>query len=146
MKKAKKILIGIGLTALIAIFLMIVVYYFMYVDTNSVFNYAKDVFLGKVPHEEVEDTPLSTYDVTERDDIVTVDLEISRAFVIHNFTDGYIFVKYDCRGYDENGEFSYGAATGTFPHWDRWTIHKENGEWEIIDIFEPHGNLTMFDD
>lgn len=143
MQTFRKILKGIGLTALTAIVLMITLYVIMLADTNSLFNYAKDVFLGKVPHEEVEDTPLSRYDITKREYITKVDLEISRAFVFHNFTDGYIYVRYDCIGYDDSGELRYGSVA-EFPRWDIWKIHKENGEWEIVKIYEPQGSETIF--
>lgn len=115
----------------------------MLIDTNSVFNYAKDVFLGKVPHDEVAGTPLSIYDITKRDYITKVDLEISRAFVFHNFTDGYMYVKYDHRGYDDSGELRYGSIA-EFPRWDIWKIHKENGKWKIVKIREPQGSQTIF--
>ncbi len=143
MQLFKKSLKVIGIAVLISIVLMIILYIAMLSDTNSVFNYAKDVFLGKVPHEEVEDTPLSTYDVTNRDYIATIDLKMSRKFVIHNFTDGYMYVSYDCTGYDSNGEFSY-RRIASFPYWNKWIIHKENGEWKIVKIYEPQGNLTIF--
>ncbi len=143
MQSFKKCLKGMGIAVLISIALMIILYIAMLLDTNSVFNYAKDVFLGKVPHEEVKGTPLSLYDITEREYITKVDLEISRAFVFHNFTDGYIYVRYVHMGYDDIGELRYGSVA-EFPGWAIWKIHKENGEWKIVKIREPHGNQTIF--
>lgn len=143
MQTFKKILRGIGLTALTAIVLMVIVYIIMLIDTNSVFNYAKDVFLGKVPHEEVAGTPLSMYDITKREYITKVDLEISRTFTFHNFTDGYMYVRYDHTGYDDSGELRYGSVA-EFPRWAIWKIHKENGEWKIVKIREPQGSETIF--
>lgn len=143
MQSFKKCLKGMGIAVLISIVLMIILYIAMLLDTNSLFYYVKDVFYGKVPHEEIEGTLLTGYDVTYDSDIATIDLKISRAFVIHNFTDGYMYVNYDCVGYDANGDFTY-CSVASHLHCAVWKIHKENGEWKIVKICEPQGNQTIF--
>ena len=50
----------------------------------------------------------------------------------NNFKDGYIWVKYDGEQLDSYGNIVSGS-------WDiisRWKIHKENGEWKVVDIKE----------
>ncbi len=144
MQLFKKRLKGMGIAVLISIILMIILYIIMLVDTNNIFNYVKDIIYGKVPHDEIAGTPLSGYDVTYgRDNVDSIDLKMSRAFVLHNFTDGYVYVKYDCKVYDNSGKLSY-MEIASFPHWNKWIIHKENGEWKIVKIYEPQGNLTIF--
>jgi len=53
--------------------------------------------------------------------------------VAHNFSDGYIFVMYSVEGFDASGKSTYGS-------WgikSLWKIHKEDGRWDVVDIFEP---------
>jgi|GEM_PF-3042843 hypothetical protein len=144
MQLFKKRLKGIGIAMLISIVLMIILYIIMLIDTNSVFNYAKDVFLGKVPHDEVAGTPLSIYDITKWEENARATVKISRVVVFHNFSDGYIIVKYVHRGYDESGKRRFLTAA-EFPYWDKWIIHKENGEWKIVKVYQPDRGMTIFD-
>ncbi|MBQ8164985.1 MAG: hypothetical protein IJZ94_04140 [Clostridia bacterium] len=116
---------------LIVLIVFIALYTIMVLNTNSVIRYAKSVFLGEISLEEVVDTPLYRYYPKDLE-IATTDLSINRIFVAHNFKEGYIWVKYDEERMDSSGNILSGS-------WDavsRWKIHKENGEWKVIEIKE----------
>lgn len=131
----KKIIIVLSIIALILANVL------MWVDTNSLIVYVEDVFKGEVPFSEVENTPLNDrgYYVKRdnsiadsKDEIIErVDIDISRRFVLHDFFDGFMFVKYSCYGYNQKGEEIYGSIVNS-----KWIIHKEDGQWRITDIIE----------
>ncbi|NMC57499.1 MAG: hypothetical protein GYA50_09790 [Eubacteriaceae bacterium] len=54
-----------------------------------------------------------------------------RLFVLHNFKDGYICSCYWYRLYDDKGELISAWWAPAI-----WKIHKEDGKWEITEIFE----------
>ncbi|MDR1209059.1 MAG: hypothetical protein LBK41_01920 [Clostridiales bacterium] len=60
------------------------------------------------------------------------DNNITRLFVWHNFSDGVMWVVYSQRGYDSSGVLAAGSRNVM----SKWTIRKENGEWEIVKIEE----------
>lgn len=118
------------------IILAIIVYLLMLWDTNPLIEYARDVFYGEIPNEEIENTPWSKYDTTHnRDGVGEVVLGLRRVFVIHNFFDGYMWITYENIVYDDNGELLY-LGTQEFPKMAMWKIHKENGEWILVEIDE----------
>ena len=95
-------------------------------------RYAKSVFRGEIALEQVTDTPMYRYYPENEPELEKVDLNLYRTFVLHNFSDGYIWVKYDVAYVDSSGyEFS-GSRNITA----RWKIQRENGEWKVIDIEE----------
>lgn len=109
----------------------------MLLNTNSVFRYAKSVFRGEISPEEISDSPLKIYDeVHQREGVAKVKLKISRVFVMHDFTDGYMWIKYTYILHDKDGNLLYGARL-EFPLYAKWTIHKENGKWVVVDVDEP---------
>lgn len=116
---------------LLGILLLLLLYAVFFLNTNSVMRYAKSVFRGEISSEEVVGTPLYRY-YPKDPEVVKVDLNLKRIFVSHNFKDGYIWVKYDEEQLDSYGNIVSGS-------WDiisRWKIHKENGEWKVVDIKE----------
>lgn len=116
---------------LLGILLLLLLYAVFFLNTNSVMRYAKSVFRGEISSEEVVGTPLYRY-YPKDPEVVKVDLNLKRIFVSHNFKDGYIWVKYDEEQLDSYGNIVSGS-------WDiisRWKIHKENGEWKVVDIDE----------
>jgi len=111
---------------------ILLLYFAMLIDTNSVIDDVKNIMHGNVEESAIDNSPLRTY--YRRGDLrtVSVDANITRKFVLHNFSDGYIWVKYTCEGFDSKGSKTYGS-------WEipsRWKIHKENGKWKVIEIKE----------
>ena len=116
---------------LLCILLLLLLYAVFFLNTNSVMRYAKSVFRGEISSEEVVGTPLYRY-YPKDPEIVKVDFSLKRIFVSHNFKDGYIWVKYDEEQLDSSGNI----VSGSWRIISRWKIHKENGEWKVVDIKE----------
>lgn len=116
---------------LLCILLLLLLYAVSFLNTNSVMRYAKSVFRGEISSEEVVGTPLYRY-YPKDSEIVKVDFSLKRIFVSHNFKDGYIWVKYDEEQLDSSGNI----VSGSWRIISRWKIHKENGEWKVVDIKE----------
>ena len=120
-----------------AVVTFIVLYYFVGVmSTNKLVHYVEDVFRGNVPASETNDTPYSMYNVSKYKEFSSMDLDIHRAFVIHNFKDGYMFVYYRCIAYDSDDKMTYASIVRLPEKPSIWRIHRENGEWNIVDIDE----------
>lgn len=96
-------------------------------------RYAKSVFRGEIALEEVVDSPMyMRYYPRNEPELDKVDLNLYRTFVLHDFSDGYIWIKYDVARIDSSGyEFSGSRNVSS-----RWKIHKENGEWKVVEIKE----------
>ena len=62
---------------------------------------------------------------------VKIDLSLHRLFTVHNFFDGYIWIRYSVYYTDEN-ENSLGAAVRNPV---KLKIHKENGEWKAVRVW-----------
>lgn len=121
---------------LLIIIMLLFIYLIMFWNTNSLIEYAKAVFYGEIPNEEIENTPWwGYYDDVHEEGVAKVDLEIRRVFVIHNFFDGYMWVEYKHAKYDENDELMYFSGA-EFPYCTKWTIHKEKGKWVLVDSNE----------
>lgn len=116
---------------LLCILLLLLLYAVFFLNTNSVMRYAKSVFRGEISSEEVVGTPLYRY-YPKDSEIVKVNFSLKRIFVSHNFKDGYIWVKYDEEQLDSSGNI----VSGSWKIISRWKIHKENGEWKVVDIKE----------
>ena len=116
---------------LIILIILIASYGIMFLTTNSVMRYAKSVFHGEISAEDIVDTPLYRY-YRDEPEIAKVDVSLKRLFVVHGFKDGYIWVKYDVARMDYSGYEVSGARDII----SRWKIHKENGEWKVVDIKE----------
>lgn len=126
-----------GIKILIIILLSFAVLYtIMFLNVKSLVDYVVGVSEGEIPYSEIEGTPLEFYAVIDGleayDDVKTVDMEIKTCFTLHNFFEGYIFLKYDLTGYDKNGEMvCYWEAA------PKWHIKRIDGNWQILDIDEP---------
>lgn len=112
----------------------------MLLDTHSLMKEVRDAFEGKTPPEVTDDTPLSRYNIRDRGygvrkqetEIGEATVSLTRYFTIHNFKDGYIWAVYSDQAYDsDRTPLSVGGPIPT-----KWKIHKENGKWEIAEIFE----------
>ena len=95
-------------------------------------RYAKSVFRGEIALEEVADSPMYRYHPKNDPRLDKVDLNLYRTFVLHNFFDGYIWIKYDVAHIDSSGDEFRGSRN--IPA--RWKIHRENGGWKVIEIEE----------
>ncbi len=127
-----------ALIILLIVALVLMLYYVaMLISTNGLIDYVKGVMRGDITDSEVGDSPLRMYSsFASHDEFDHADVKINRVFVIHNFSDGYMWIDYSIKAYDENGKLIAGSAT-TFPaSLSKWKIHRENGEWKIVEIIE----------
>ena len=109
---------------------LIGIYILLFINTNSVTNYAKKVMLGKVALDETNNTPLDRYNVAADYPHTKMDAKITRLFVCHNFFDGYMWVYYSCEATDNDGDLVFGVRGLV----SKWKIHREDGKWRIVDI------------
>ena len=47
-----------------------------------------------------------------------------------------MWLKWDFGIYDKDDNLIYGYSQGFPPGYAKWTIHKENGEWKVVDVWE----------
>ena len=123
----KKLVVRLFLFGAIAL-----LYLAMLSNTNIAINDVKDIMYGKVETSVTNNSPLRMYNRKDDFGTTSVDVKITRLLVLHNFFDGYIWVRYTHQGFDANGDLTYGS-------WNipsRWKIHKENGKWHVVEILE----------
>lgn len=113
---------------IISIVSVLAVYLLLLLNTNSVVDFVEAVYRGEVGREAVPKC-LESYDITEiLPQITEVDAHITRRFVIHNFSEGYMWVKFTVTGYTADGTLDYGEANTS-----RWKIHKGENGWEVVE-------------
>ena len=128
----KKVLIVLAI-----VFSVILVFYAVeLISTNSLMNYVKDLAGGKIPVSETEGKSWNEFNINNVKNGDHAKLSITRVFVIHNFSDGYMWLKWDFWVYDKDDNLIYGHSQGFPPGYAKWTIHKENGEWKVVDVWE----------
>ena len=128
----KKVLIVLAI-----VFSVILVFYAVeLISTNSLMNYVKDLADGKIPASETEGEYWDEFNVNSVINGDHAKFKITRVFVIHNFSDGYMWLKWDFWVYDKDDNLIYGHSQGFPPGYAKWTIHKENGEWKVVDVWE----------
>jgi hypothetical protein len=119
---------------LIGINVVLLLYVIMYHDTDEVIDQAI-VLMSAASAEEVSDElATSRYDRQDYYDqhgVNMVDVTISRYFVIHNFSRGYMWIRYELRTYNSDQSARAGASS-----YACWTIQKVDGAWRIVDIEE----------
>ena len=128
----KRVLITIGIFVGITILILLSVYIAMFISTNSIMNYAKDVFSGETIIEN-EENPLWRYSFKENffPETETIEYELKRLYVFHDFNQGKIRVMYRLRYLDKNDNtLTYSLAQAT------WYIKKDGGKWIVYDIDE----------
>lgn len=115
------------------IFLLIIFYFVEIRSTQSVVKYVENVFRGEIPVSETQGSPVDRYNIQRYRETGNMDLKITPVFAFHNFFDGYLWVHYSCAVYssEENKDVTFGSIA-----YSRWRIHRENGEWKIIEILE----------
>ena len=117
MKRSKKCKVLMVVGIVVALFLSL--YLLLLVSTNSVVEYVESVFKGAVPRDELP-ACLESYDITENQPYLSeVDVTITRRFVLHNFSEGYMWVKITVEGHTSDGSPGYGEVTTS-----RWKIQK----------------------
>ena len=119
---------------LLVVVAIAVVYLLMLINTNQVILDVEDIMRSNVPMEITRGRPTHRYNRQDEHDVRTVSyyVRIDRRFVLHDFSNGYMWIKYYREGYDNEGNRMYGS-------WGipaRWKIQKIGGEWEIVEIFE----------
>lgn len=127
MKRSKKCKVLMVVGIVVALFLSL--YLLLLVSTNSVVEYVASVFKGAVPRDELP-ACLESYDITENQPYLSeVDVTITRRFVLHNFSEGYMWVKFTVEGHTSDGSPGYGEVTTS-----RWKIQKSEDGWEVVEI------------
>ena len=115
--------------------IIVVVYAAMLFDTNSLMKQVRAAFSWEIDRSETTGKPINAYnyDRSNRGEVLgKVHLTLVRLFVLHNFHDGYIWAYYSYGSYNEAGEL----ISGSWNILTKWKIHKENGQWEIVEIVE----------
>ena len=136
-KKNKKVA-GKGMAIFVAgILLIACTYSAMLLDTHSLMVEVKDAFEGKIPVEVTKGKPLDNYNVRDRAlrfgvELGETEVSLIRYFTIHSFKDGYIWAFYTNKAFDTSGKQFDGSG------WiqTKWKIRKEDGKWDIVEIFE----------
>jgi hypothetical protein len=116
---------------LIGIALLLFAYLVMFGDTNALLEHAKHLMMGGISASETEGKPEHRYNMSKVCDDPVVELKVHRIFTLHNFSDGYIWIYCRIKVCDETGDLRYFSGAIAC-----WKIHKENGVWEIVEIFE----------
>ena len=113
---------------------IITIYLVILINTNQVIRHVENVMRSNIAKDLTMGLPIDMYNRQGHLDLgaVSYEVKISRVFVIHNFFNGYMWVRYTREGFDSDGNRVYGSWK--IP--SRWKIQKQNGKWEIIDIFE----------
>ncbi|MDR2196774.1 MAG: hypothetical protein LBO07_02290, partial [Coriobacteriales bacterium] len=78
------------------------------------------------------DRPEDKYNPLRYFDDPQVTFELRRVFVLHNFSDGYVWVRYT-RTIESTG-FDFPSGSYNIP--SLWRIHKDEDGWHIVDIEE----------
>lgn len=109
-----------------------VIYVVMLTDTNSVKKDFEDLVNG-VSQQNIDYGKLVRYDsVRYSEKFSRATVEIKREFVMHNFKEGYINVRYTIERFDDKGEHIYGSCD--IP--SKWYIKKNDGRWQVVKIEE----------
>jgi len=120
---------------IVIIAIVLISYSVMLIDTSSVMREVRDAFLGKIESSENIGGEINYYNFNSDypdEKLGKADLTLIRLFTLHNFHEGYIGAYYSYAAYDEAGDL----ITGSWRIPTKWKIHKENGKWEITDIYE----------
>ena len=124
----RKIMVGI-----IAILLLI--YLWMFFDTNELFGEIKAEFAATTYDSSQQWKPIDYYNSAlnfPKAKGGKVSYFVFRVFTLHSFTDGFVLLHYSAVAKDSNGDMA-GGSSNVFSRVD---IHKENGKWVIVKIHE----------
>jgi len=113
------------------------IYSAMIISTNSLIRDVESVFRLEVDRSVTEGRPIDQYNYNNHAEargreVGGISYSLRRRFVWHNFQYGYIWARYTRVVYDIDGRILTGASR--IP--TRWRIERQNGRWEIVEIFE----------
>jgi hypothetical protein len=125
------------LKILIAVALLVIlgekIFTIQHQDTDELMQHAEAVLKGEIDQQDTTAGPLRVYNPNMRQlGYSSIEYELSRLLVFHNFADGYILVRYSQCGYDDKGDLSFGS-------WRIpaiWKIHKTGDKWEVVEVIE----------
>lgn len=131
MTKIKK---HILIVAVLCVVFAGMVYLMMLLDTNSIIDDFTAVVNGDA-RQSVDYGELIRYDGKRYSvNYCRAYFKINRSFVIHNFKEGYMNVKYTIQYFDDKGEEIYGVGAWDIP--TKWYIKKIDGRWKVVNIEE----------
>lgn len=130
-KKLSVIYITCSIICFTLCFAILIFYTVLLFDTNPIVREAKEVMLGNVEYSSTEGTPLHRYNRNNILENAKVNVHIRRILVLHDFSDGYMWVKYTYETVRNDKNIYPGSSAIS-----RWKIHKEYGKWEIVEIKE----------
>ena len=119
-------------TVLILIIFIVGVYILLFLDTLSLTKQVEALFRGEVSTASLSPNPSCVEVYTISDDnpkTVNVKASVYTIFTIHNFKEGYIWVKFNCHAFDSQGNITGGEISTA-----RWKIKKIDREWKILEI------------
>lgn len=123
---------SVCLSLAVIIAIPIIIYIVMVLDTNPIIENAKEHFYNPETMYSKDDPFYRYAKGKSYEDAELVKFKLHRRFVYHNFKDGYMDVIYAIEYRDSNGKVL--QAGGDIP--SKWIIHKENGEWKVVEIIE----------
>ena len=135
---AKGMVINMKKIVIVIFLIMIAIYSSIFMNTNSIKKDVIQVLSGEVDPEITVGRPMNKYNSKASlsylipDERTKANVRIARLFVLHNFFNGYMWVRYTCEITSEDGTRIMGA-------WNvpaHWKIHRQNGKWEIVEIIE----------
>ena len=108
-------------------------YLVMFISTNKLMEEAREYMAGNIIYiEERRGSPLARYGMEGGFGTTSVEYSITRMLVLHNFSEGNIWIEYTQVGYNDDGEITQGSWRVPA----RWKIQRIDGEWEVLEIFE----------
>ena len=102
----------------------------MFINTNQVIDDIANVVSGNVDKTITNGLPIDFFNRQGQSGTVSVNYNIKRLFVLHNFREGYIWIRYTWQGYDNFGKRTYSSVN--IPCCLK--IQKANGKWVIIQV------------
>ena len=129
--KSKTCMIVLIVLLVILMISAVLYYLIMFVPTNQLFDYAKNIMNGEI--QPPKDDPFYRYSLEAAcGDAVSVKCTVRRMWVFHDEVFGYIHVNYTQLFHNKSGE----QTTASGPCNAIWIIYKINGEWVVVDIIE----------
>lgn len=120
----------ISMYIMIFLLLLLMGYGILLLNVQPLREKVESVFKGEISVSEIKGTCLELYNPMAGDpNIKEVEVDIKIIFTVHDFRNGYMWIKFESEGYDSVGDVAYGEVNTA-----KWKIHKLNGVWEIVDI------------
>ena len=123
------------ITAILILLIVFLLYIFMVMDVTDLVHEVKDVFLWKYDSEYTKGKAIDRYNYNGcfgDTQFGNADLTLFPILVLHDYHDGYIYAFYSYKAYDIDGDL----VTASLNVFTKWRVHKENGQWSIVEITE----------